>query len=385
MNDKSYNKRQVRALLAVVVLLAAYFGFTGALQLLQQHRLDAASRREAVQHAAVPSRASQQHWSRAWTCPAGAALSGAPAPWSRGWIAATGKGRLVALDNRGQVLWDHACSNAPVAGSPVVAGAHVVVAGCDGAVTALDAGTGKPVWQVNAGGSYRHGPLAVQQGPAWQVVLLSSGDGVMSGFDANDGRLLWRSEPTSRSDGAPGSDGTIIAYGNCDSAVHVFRAASGARLAQIPVGAEAQMAGGTLVRDGRVYGGTRRGTLVCVDVASNAVAWQAEIESGEAFGTPVAARDRVIMGANDGRIAAFAARDGAPQWRVSLGHAVKSLCVVDDAVFAVAGGSLVGLRIADGGTFLNLAVGDDVAGPVWNGQVLAVADDGGNVIGFKGD
>ena len=64
---------------------------------------------------------------------------------------------------------------------------------------------------------------------------------------------------------------------------------------------------------------------------------------------------------------------------------VKSLCVVDDAVFAVAGGSLVGLRVKDGREFLKMPVGDDVEGPVWNGSLLVVAADGGNVIGFRGE
>ena len=80
-----------------------------------------------------------------------------------------------------------------------------------------------------------------------------------------------------------------------------------------------------------------------------------------------------------------AARTGAAQWQVSLSNAVKSLCVVDDAVFAVAGGSLVGLRAKDGGRFMKLPVGDDVEGPVWNGHILVVAADGGNSIGFRGE
>ena len=106
---------------------------------------------------------------------------------------------------------------------------------------------------------------------------------------------------------------------------------------------------------------------------------------GEAFCTPVAARGLVIMGAPDGSVAAFDAHSGSVRWRLSLRSAIFSLCVVDDAVFTVAGGSLVGLRAKDGGTFLTLSVGDDVEGPAWNGRTLVVAADGGNVIGFKGE
>jgi len=389
MNGKTYIKRQVRALLVVVVLLVTFFGFTVVVQVMQQYRIDAVTRREAVEHMASiqrkspPSSASQRHWRRAWTCPVGVSLTDVPAAWSNGWIAATEEGGVVSLDNSGRVRWTHAFSNASFVGSPVVAGTNTIVVGRDGRVTALHVATGELLWQVVVDGAYRHGPLVLRCGDRGQVVLLSASDGVLHALDLQDGHERWRSEPTNRTDGSPGFDEQILAYGNCDSAVHIFSITNGAHLAQIPVGADEQMAGGVLVREGRVYGGTRSGALVCVDAESNNIVWHAKVSDGEAFNTPVTVRDLVIMGSRDGRIAAFAARDGVTRWQVSLSNAVKSLCVVDDAVFAMAGGSLVGLRATDGGMFMKLAVGDDVDGPVWNGRILAVAADGGNIIGFR--
>ena len=144
---------------------------------------------------------------------------------------------------------------------------------------------------------------------------------------------------------------------------------------------------GHLLRAGmlKVQGGTGGGELVCVDVAGSNVAWRVFMTADVAFNTPVAAGNLVIMGSRDGKVTAFAARDGAEQWQVSLSNVVKSLCVVDDAVFTVAGGALVGLRVKDGRRFLHVPIGDDVDGPVWNGRILVVAADGGNVIGFKGE
>ena len=388
MNPKT--NRKLHALLLAAALLAAGLGFTVILQDSRRSHPAITARRGAVKElaarpASAPSSAAHQHWQRAWTCPTGASLIDAPASWSNGWIAATDKGRLVAMDNSGRVLWSQTVSNASFAGSPAVADTNVVVLKSDGTVMALHVVTGKLLWQVQAEGSFRHGPLAVRQGDQWQVVLLSSADGVLIGLDAKDGHEIWRSEPTNRTDGTPGADGQCIAYGNCDSAVHVFSLTNGEHLARIPVGSDAQMAGGALVWNGRVYGGTRGGELVCVDVSSNEVVWHARMEGGETFGTPVAVRDTVVMGTRDGSVTAFDAQSGATRWQVSLSNAVSSLCVVDDAVFAVAAGSLVGLRAQDGGRFATLAVGDNVEGPVWNGRILTVADDGGNVIGFKGE
>ena len=385
MTDKSKNK--LTALLLTAALLAACLGVVAILDTLPMPGAASQARRAAAANRALraSSRASQQHWRRVWTCPVGASLTDVPAPWSNGWIAVTERGDVVALDNSGRVRWAHAFSNASFVGSSVVAGTNVVVLERDGKVTALHVATGKLLWQVEAPGGYRHGPLAVRHGDTEQVVLLSAADGVLQALDLKDGHTLWQSEPTNRTDGSPGSDGRILAYGNCDSAVHIFSLTNGAQLAQIPVGAEAQMAGGVLLRDGRIYGGTRAGSLICIDAASNCVSWQAQVANGEAFNTPVAVRDLVVMSARDGNVTAFDAQSGAPRWRVSLSNAVDSLCIVDDAVFTVAGGSVVGLRAKDGGLFLQLPVGDDVNGPVWNGHVLAVAADGGNIIGFRGE
>ena len=384
MNNKPKAKRY--ALLFTVVMLVACIVVVCAFACFHPSRVEIRSFSAIdVIRCPSPSRASQQHWQRRWTCSAGASLSGVPAAWSNGFVAATEKGEVVALDNAGCLLWRHACSNISFSGSPVVAGTSVVTVADDGDVMALNLLNGEILWQVKIEGSYRHGPLALRQNGTWQVVLLSAADGVLRCLDATDGRARWRTEPTNRSDGSPGFSGDSIAYGNCDSAVHVFSMTNGAHVAQIPVGTDAQMAGGTLVLGAWIYGGTRGGELVCVDVVSNGVAWRARVAGGEAFNTPVSAHDQVLMSSHDGRVTSFAARDGARQWDVALSNAVKSLCVVDDAVFAVAGGALVGMRLLDGGVFLKIPVGDDVEGPVWNGHLLVVVADGGNVIGVGGE
>jgi len=322
-------------------------------------------------------------WRRAWTYAAGAPLAGAPAPLGGGWIVTTRNGRLAALDATGGERWSVSCSNTAFAGSAAAAGEAVVAATGDGLVMAFDAATGRALWQTNLAVSFRHGPVAVLRDGAWRVVALSAGDGALWCLDARTGREAWRTEPTNRSDGPPASDGRLVAFGNCDAAIHIFDAATGARVAKVEVGAEAQMAGGVAIRNGRVYGGTRAGELVCADPeGGGSLSWRVAVHTGEAWVTPAMAGDAVVMGTPDGAVAAFDARSGAGRWRVAAGGAVSALCVVDDAVFAAAGGSLVGLRLSDGGRFMTLPVGDDVKGPAANGRAVAVADDGGNVLGW---
>jgi outer membrane protein assembly factor BamB len=339
-------------------------------------------RRAQVAPAAAPVQQELRPWRPLWTSAVGAPLAGPPTPWSNGWVVATRTGRLVALDHQGAQRWEWAGAHGVLAGAPAVAGNRVVVGSVDGWLMAVAADSGRPVWQVQVAGSYRHGVLAIGSGTVWQVVWLASDSGVASGVDAADGRLRWRTPPTNRSGGAPGSDGQFLAFGNCDAAVHLFRVADGAAVARVPVGPESQMAGGVLVEDGRVYGGTRSGQLVCVAAAEGVVRWQVEAFQEEAFVTPVRVGHRVVLANASGGVAAFDAATGAVQWRVALSNEVTALCAAEQAVFAVAGGRLIGLQAGNGQIFMSRAVGDRVSGPSWNGRVVAVADDGGTVTGL---
>jgi outer membrane protein assembly factor BamB len=255
----------------------------------------------------------------------------------------------------------------------------------DGGVIALAAADGKPLWQVNLTGSLRHGPIAVQDGDAWRVVLVIPENGILLCLDARDGREVWKSKPTNRTDGAPAGDGRLIAYGNCDAAVHFFDAVTGAHRGSVPVGHEAQMAGGVFLYEGRAYGGTRVGELVCADGGGLTLVWHVSVASGEAYVTPAVARGVAVVGTPAGNLAAFDAKTGAERWKVSLSNALSTVCVVDDAVFAAAGGRVLGVRLSDGGQFATLPVGDDIEGPACNNRVLAVADDGGNVMVITGE
>jgi outer membrane protein assembly factor BamB len=314
----------------------------------------------------------------------GAKPTESPAAYRDGFVVATGQGVVAAVDNGGRLAWRQVCTNLSFCGAPAVAGGTVVACTGEGDVVALDLAAGAVRWQTRVEGSYLHGPLAMQQGGVWQVVMLCDTDGVMRCLDVRDGRSVWTSEPTTRSDGCPGVEGELLAYGNCDAAVHLFRATDGRHVAQVPAGEESQMAGATLVRGGRVYGGAYSAELLCVDAASTAVVWRAPAgDEDAAYATPVAVRDTVCIGSRGGTVFAFAARDGTVRWRADLDHAVRSLCAAGDTVVALSHGALVALRAEDGGTVARLAVGDDVKGPVWNGQVLAAVDDGGNLVGFR--
>jgi len=330
-------------------------------------------------------RASARTWRRLWSHAASTRVVSAPAALADGWVVASGDGRVDALDGAGGLRWTHVLANMTLVGSPAVAGAVVVVAGPDGQAAGIDAATGALNWKVRTGITLLNGPLAVPAGAAWHVVLLSCEDGVLHCLAAADGLAVWQSEPTNRADGMPSGDARYIAYGNCDSAVHVFETRSGEKTAFVPVGKDAQMAGGLALLDGRFFGGTRDGRLVGVDAADGKLAWQVKLSRDQEFNPPVVVGNAVAMGTAGGDVILLEAASGAERWRVALENEVSGLCVVDDAVFVIAGGKLEGLRLKDGQRFMTHAIGDHVLGPVANGDTVAVVDDGGNVIAFGGE
>jgi outer membrane protein assembly factor BamB len=326
-------------------------------------------------------------WRRLWSYEAGAPLAGAPTRLEDGWVVASTNGQVAALGADGRKRWTFALGSGAPVGSAAVAGRTVIVAGAGGTAIGLDAADGRRLWQADLGLRWIHGPLAVSgESNGWRVALLSRSDGVLHCLDAANGRLLWRSKPTNRSDGPPAGNGRVLVYGNCDAGFHVVGLADGGTLAWIPVGEDGgQMAGGVLLREGRAWAGTYGGELVCADLTTGAVAWRSRVSDKEAFVTPATQGGLVIAAGADGTVAAFDAESGVARWRASPGGAVSALCVAGDAVAAAVEGRLVALRLRDGASAATIPVGDEIAGPVCHGYVVAVADDLGRVLGLTLD
>jgi outer membrane protein assembly factor BamB len=97
--------------------------------------------------------------------------------------AATG----VAVAEDPKHLWTFGPARPCRPTAPTTAGGLVFVAGADGAVRALDAGTGRPRWTATTGGPVRY-PPSLAEGRA----LVGSADGWAYAFEAATGRRLWR-------------------------------------------------------------------------------------------------------------------------------------------------------------------------------------------------
>lgn len=344
----------------------------------------AGCRREAAPAAARVAVAPA--WREAWRDAVGAPPAGAAAWLGNGWCAAFRDGQIVVWEADGVRRWSLRLAGAsPTA--PLALDDRLVVGQEDGTLVALRARDGGIVWTQRCEAVWQHPPVAVKQDGATRIVALSQSDGELFAFAAADGGQLWRSESCGRSDGAPVAADGFVAFGNCDSAVQIFRSADGGRAARVPVGEDAQMAGGLAVADGRLFGGTRDGALVAVDVAAARVAWRVSLGAEELFATPaVAEAEGVVIAATPGgEAAALALADGAIVWRRRLGDAPAGAPLVHGGhVWLACDGALNVLRAADGAPVARFDFGRELTSPAVGGparsDIMLLTDDGYAVV-----
>jgi outer membrane protein assembly factor BamB len=112
-------------------------------------------------------------------------------------------GLIVAAERTtGQTLWEIK-SPSPVTGSPVFVGDKLVIGGRDSVLQALDPATGAQLWKLGFWGSWVES-TAVPAPENNGVAYIGSSDlRRVTAFDANTGRILWRTDVFGSSWGRP--------------------------------------------------------------------------------------------------------------------------------------------------------------------------------------
>lgn len=156
-------------------------------------------------------------------------------------------GRVLAIDaNTGKTLWDsevvktgkqgsrlffwrRRATEAGLTGGPGVGNGLVVIGGRNGEVVALDAETGAERWKTTVTSEVISTPLVTQG-----FVVVRSNDGRTFGLDAADGTRKWvfdRGLPSLslRGNGSPVAGGELVYLGYDDGSVIALRLADGLR------------------------------------------------------------------------------------------------------------------------------------------------------------
>ena len=331
-----------------------------------------------------------------WRCRVGRPVSLPPVVCSNTIFAAAEDGLLVAVDAQGGKRWsftlpkplDASSLRENFATPPLAVPGFVVIGSDQGVLYALNAASGSVRWQRKVGQDLLGSPNWVSgQGEGGRVVVISRHDGCLKSLSLADGVLAWAAKPVSRSDCSPAVGPGLIAFGACDSALHILSAATGQQAGLIPLGDRGPMAGGCAVDGGQAFIGTRDGSVVCADLGQAAVAWASRCASNEVFTTPAVLSNRVVAGSSDGRVYCLDRGGGGPLWSADVGETPSSPVIAGDKVVVTASGTLYLLSLETGRQIWSDKLADTLTSPALAGSDIVVGTDDGFLVlyGPKGD
>ena len=300
----------------------------------------------------------------------------------------------VDLQN-GKQLW-RVKADAQVQSSPAVADGLVYASTIRGTLYAMDAKTGDIVWEKTVGKdevqrAWMYYSPTVANGVVYQAYSTGKG-GVMMALDARTGKELWN---------APLAGGWIVESTPVVQDGKVYVGADGGWLIALDASSGKEIwrkkpAGGWMhsmpsIADGRLYMGYQGGLLVSLDAATGKELWRykspdASYIHGGATGSSPAVHDGVVyMGFPDGNVAALDATNGSLKWKYRTnGGIISSAAISGETIFIGSNdGNLYAFDRLTGQPLWNHEIGAWLASsPAISGNTLVVGAMDGNLYAF---
>jgi outer membrane protein assembly factor BamB len=266
-------------------------------------------------------------------------------------------GSLYALDEAsGTQRWAFK-TGGEVSSSPAVADGLVYFQSADGKFYAIDAKTGKQRWSFGIGEDlpFRNGVTPVEAGPPgyglWDFFLSSpvvddgtvyfgGGDGKLYALDARSGKQLWNFATAGRVRSTPAVAGGTVYFGSMDGNFFALDRKTGELKWKFKtVGNEYFPAGeiqsSPAVVDGTVYFGSRDYHVYALDAATGTQRWKTQHKDSWVVGSPAIADGLVFVGSSDGKfVQALDLKTGEEKWHEKTGGNVfSSAAVAGDVVY----------------------------------------------------
>lgn len=303
-----------------------------------------------------------------------------PTPLPCGWLVTEGNGHIRSLTDMGEIRWQASYTNYAWQASSVVDDKTLCAVTQKGQLVLFDAESGDIKWSTETHASCLHPPVVALIDRQRVILLLSQDDGALTCINAQDGSHRWKSPPTSRSDGPLARFGDLLAYGNCDAAVHLFSIRDGQLTGAIQLEDDEQVAGGILpLPDGKIVLGTRKGTLVMLDPARTQCVARVSLSDAEAFATPVlVAPDRIMMPVSDGRLTFWriAGDQLLAEEVIRLSASLAETVALDTVFWAIANRTVYAVRLNNPSEQMQFKPGDDLRAiaPGCRGKTALIAD-----------
>jgi outer membrane protein assembly factor BamB len=259
------------------------------------------------------------------------------------------KGRFFAVDaDTGKIVWDHQYRNC-LASSPLVRGDVVYQSmlpwpcpygprDVSGLIVAVHARTGKELWRFRGSGPSESSLLAVGN-----LLYFGSWDHKVYAVDLRTQRVRWATETDAEIDGSPAYlDGTIY-IGTNGGSMYALDARTGAvrwqssSYSHFPRGREYFYATPT-VAYGRVFAGNTDGWVYAYGARTGHLLW-AQQAGPYVYTAPAVWNQTVYVGSYDGKVYAFDAATGRLRWTYEASGSIHGAPTVMDGLvyFSVCG------------------------------------------------
>ncbi len=202
---------------------------------------------------------------------------------------------------------------------PIYVGGKLYFVNNNGTAYALDAETGKVLWERSLGRLNASSPTYSRH----RLYIVNLVPGHIVKLDAKTGKVIWKHSLPGRAESSPVVVGRSVYFGCEDGNLYALSTISGNVRWATPLGGPVKSApayyGGTL------YVGDYGGYMNAVDAKTGKLKWQSGSlgqgfgTSGQFYSTPAVAFGRVYAGNNDDRVYSFDIKDGTLAWSYSTG------------------------------------------------------------------
>lgn len=264
--------------------------------------------------------------------------------------------------------------------APAISNGKVFVGSGDKHFYALDLKTGEKIWSIEGGDKFSSAANLVSAPDGSDVWILVNGyDGITRCLRADDGSIVWTYETNDFINGTPAViDGQLIAFGGCDSVIHMIDLADGKLVNKIAT--EAQITNSVATIGTTIYSGNHANQLVAAEADADQLSWIYEAGNFPFFTAPAVDEKNVYLGSRDKSLHAIQRADGTAAWTFKTGGRVESspLAFDDGIVFGSSDGRLYAANPADGTELWRLDLGEDLtASPIYaQGRIIIAGGDG---------
>jgi outer membrane protein assembly factor BamB len=201
---------------------------------------------------------------------------------------------------------------------PIYVGGVLYAVNNSGFAFALDAKTGKKIWERRIGHLNASSPTYYKH----RLYIVNLDPGHIVKLNAATGKIIWKKELPGRAESSPVVVAGSVYFGCEDGKLYSLSTVNGNVRWATQLGGPVKAA--PAYYGGRLYVGDYGGDMNAVEAKTGKLIWQTGslgtgVSGGEFYSTPAVAFGRVYAGNNDDRVYSFDLSDGELAWTYSTG------------------------------------------------------------------